>query len=120
MRLLVIALALLAGFKVWTQDRIVRAMMGEAIVQAYRARAEQSCQKQADGAAAAKRPALAFRETADIAIGNPNLKVAIWDVDSPLWDMRFRHPNILLTSARDDRLRCAYDVKIGIANLITN
>ncbi len=118
MRLLVIALAVLAGFKVWTQDRIVRTMMGEAIVQAYRARAEQSCQKQAESSG--KRPAIPFSETADIVIGNPHLNVAIWDVESPLWDMRFRHPHIMLTSSRDGRLSCAYDVKIGVASLTSN
>ncbi len=118
MRLLVIALALLAGFKVWTQDRVVRSMMGEAIVQAYRTRAEQSCQKQAESSG--RRPATPFGETADIVIGNPNLNVAIWDVNSPLWDMRFRHPHIMLTSSRDQNLHCAYDVKIGVATLTSN
>lgn len=116
MRLVVIALALLAGLKVWTQDRLVRDVMGEAIVQAYRARAEQTCQKQA-GPLAQKRAPGPFKADVEVVIGNPNVDVALWDIDSPLWNVRYRHPHLVLSSEGDARLNCAYDVVAGLASL---
>lgn len=116
MRLVVIALALLAGLKVWTQDRMVRDVMGEAIVEAYRARAEQTCQKQA-GTAAPKRAAGPFTADVAVVIGNPNVDVALWDVDSPLWNVRYRHPHLILSSQGEARFNCAYDVVAGLASL---
>ena len=39
MRIIVIGFAILACIKVWTQDRMYRAIMSDALVQAYRERA---------------------------------------------------------------------------------
>ena len=43
MRMVVIGLVLLAGLKVWTQDRTYRSVMGDALVEAYRERAIEVC-----------------------------------------------------------------------------
>jgi hypothetical protein len=122
MRMVVIGLVLLAGVKVWTQDRTYRSVMGDALVEAYRERAVEVCRK-----TAAKRPAAAAYPDASgawgagseahVIIGNPDLEVAIWDTENPLWAERFRNPHLILTGGR---AHCAYDVRGGTATLSTN
>ena len=46
MRIVVIGLVLLAGLKVWTQDRMYRSVTGEVLIEAYRERAIEVCRKQ--------------------------------------------------------------------------
>jgi hypothetical protein len=119
MRMVVIGLVLLAGLKVWTQDRTYRSVMGDALVEAYRERAIEVCRK-----TAAKRPAGAASAEASggwdsdsdahVIIGNPDLEVAIWDTENPLWAQRFRDPHLILTGGR---AHCAYNVRGGTATL---
>jgi hypothetical protein len=120
MRMIVLAFAIVAGFKVYTQDRLYRAAMGEALVQAYRERAQQVCVKElartsrtipAAGTWAASNAA------AEVVIGNPNASVAIWDFDNPLWEVRFRHPHLILSGPGNRGVTCAYDLKVGFASL---
>jgi hypothetical protein len=122
MRMVVIGLVLLAGLKVWTQDRLYRSVMGEALIEAYRERAIEVCRKQSTKTV---RVATAGGVTglwgsgseAEIIIGNPDLDIAIWDTQNPLWGERYQHPNLVLTGAGETPAHCAYDLRDGIATL---
>lgn len=117
MRMLVIGLVLLAGVKVWTQDRIYRSATSEALVEAYRMRAVEVCGKQSAKMAQAAGSANIWHAAseAEVSIGNPGVDVAIWDTQNPLWSERFQHPNLILTAAGETRARCAYDLHDGTA-----
>lgn len=123
MRLVVMALALLAGLKIWTTDRMYRSAAEEALVAAYRDRATVACQKDAArdlrGAAAAAIPALWAQPAAvRLMFGKPRLDVAIWDVDNPLWAQRYKRPFLVLTSNdKGTASVCTYDVMAGLAEL---
>ncbi len=126
MRSVVIILALLAGLKVWSQDHLYRSAMNDALVVAYRDRAAQMCLKATDPSAFArltktsadaKNPWASATETPKIAIGDPAIDVAIWDVDNPLWDVRFRHPHILLATSDTTNGQCRFDGVAGVARL---
>jgi hypothetical protein len=114
MRFLVIAFGILACFKVWTQDRMVRAALGDALIQAYRERAQQVCLKETakSGVAVSQWPTAA---KAEITIGSRVGGVMPWDFDNPLWDVRYRHPHLVLTSSGPKPVRCSYDLSAGVA-----
>jgi hypothetical protein len=117
MRMVLFAVAALAGLKVWTQDRYVRAAMGEALLTAYRERAQQVCLKETPKLAKPVANPWSGPVPAEIRIGNPGTRVAIWDFDNPLWDVRYRHPHIMLTSDSQTRAQCSYDLIAGIAKV---
>ncbi len=111
MRFVVLILVLLAGFKVWTQDRMYRSVVGEALVGAYRDRAIEVCRKQT-----AKTVPVASARTvsdlwsvsspAEITLGASDVDVAVWDTQNPLWQQRFRNPHLVLTgTGQSSRLR---------------
>jgi hypothetical protein len=124
MRTIVIALIVLSGLKVWTQDRMYRSVMGEALIEAYRDRAVEVCRKTAPKKALPVSPGIAGSWGTDadakIVIGNPDLDVAIWDTENPLWGQRFQHPNVVLTEPGPAARHCAYDLRDGIATLATH
>lgn len=117
MRVIVLCFAVVAGLKVWTQDRFYRAAMSDVLVQTYRERAQQSCQKEL--AKPAKSPVATWTpdQHAEIVIGNPHAVVALWDFDNPLWEVRFRHPQLILTSGSPKKVNCAYDLVAGLASV---
>lgn len=122
MRSVVIILVLLASLKVWTQDRMYRSVMDEALVAAYRERAIEVCRS-----AAAKTIPVALTSagpelwgtasTAEVTLGDGDVDVAIWDTQNPLWPQRFRNPHLILTGTRDPGTHCAYDLHAGVATL---
>jgi hypothetical protein len=122
MRLVMIALALLAGLKVWNSERLYRTATEEVIVAAFRDRATLACQKDAArelAMVAATAPALWARPASiELVIGKPRLDVALWDVDNPKWAARYKHPFLLLRSSdRASTAVCAYDVRAGQAEI---
>lgn len=126
MRLIVVLLVLLTGLKVWTQDRMHRAVLGDALIGAYRVRAVEACGRELPKAA---RTQVALSNApspwgtaaaAEIVFGNGDVDVAVWDTENPLWLRRFRNPNLVLTSANAAKARCSYDVVSGAAKLSTN
>lgn len=122
MRIVVLILVLLAGLKVWTQDRVYRSVLGDALVDAYRHRAIEVCRKQT-----AKTVPVASARTvaelwsasspAEITLGATGVDVAIWDTQNPLWQQRFRNPHLVLTGTGDSSAHCAYDLQAGVATL---
>jgi hypothetical protein len=124
MRFLVLGFGLLACVKVWTQDRMVRAAMGEALIQAYREKAQQVCGQESLKADPVKREGLKggagsnpwATSTADeITIGSKLTSVMLWDYNNPMWDVRYRHPHLVLTTHGNRKLRCSYDLAVGVA-----
>jgi hypothetical protein len=122
MRFVVILLVLLASLKVWTQDRVYRSVMGDALVEAYRDRAIEVCRKQT----AKQAPVISANTVAslwngnsgaEVTVGDPAVDVAIWDTENPLWQQRFRNPHLILTATGEPSAHCAYDLRAGIATL---
>ena len=117
MRKVVMIFAALAATKVWTQDRFYRSVMQDALVQAYRERAAQQCQKEAQKPGKAGIPsAWLAGSNAEVTIGAPGMDVALWDLDNPLWDVRFRHPHLVLTGSAGSKSQCAFDLVAGLAS----
>lgn len=121
MRKILLGLVVLAGAKVWYQDHTYRTAMGEAVVEAYRERAIEVCRRNAPKrAGGAREDAAAWGAASSIeaVIGNPEIDVALWDTQNPLWNQRFRDPHLILTAAKGGgTARCAYDVHEGGAKL---
>jgi hypothetical protein len=122
MRTILLGLVFLAGVKVWFQDHAYRTAMGEAVVEAYRERAIEVCRKNATKRVAGSRDdgAGVWRSAsaAEAVIGNPDIDVAIWDTQNPLWSQRFRDPHLILTASTGaSSTRCAYDVREGGATV---
>ncbi|MFA5956674.1 hypothetical protein [Hyphomicrobium sp.] len=121
MRTILLGLVLLAGAKVWFQDHTYRTAMTDAVVEAYRPRAIEVCRrsalKRASGSGDAGVFAWGPASNAEAVIGNPDVSVAIWDTQNPLWSQRFRDPQLILTSMTNSGARCAYDVRQGGATL---
>ena len=120
MRLLVLALALIAGAKIWFQDSLFRAGAEEALVAAYQARAVEACRK----AAATGEAGLAGSQARDwgraeitMSAGNRNLPVHLWQTDHPSWNARFRDPQLVLKPGGSDTRApvCTFDVLTGEA-----
>ncbi|WP_045837660.1 hypothetical protein [Hyphomicrobium sp. 99] len=122
MRKILLGLVVLACAKIWYQDHAYRTAMGEAVVEAYRERAIEVCRrnapKRATGARADTAVAWGPASSIEAVIGNPDIPVAIWDTQNPLWTQRFRDPHLILTaSTGGTSARCAYDVHEGGAKL---
>ena len=117
MRALVIVLAVLAGLKVWTTVQFYREGTEDALVLAYRDRAIAACQSQEPASAARSYAPLWTRPASvAVAIGRRSADVDIWDYDHPLWEARFKHPQVVLTPETPGRV-CEYDILEGRAYL---
>jgi hypothetical protein len=108
--------AVLAGLKIWASDRFHRAVYSEAIIAAYGEKARVSCQREAARQAPTAYGGLKLTPSG-VVIGSPNVRVAFWDVDNPLWQVRYRNPHVLLTAEPLTDLSCAFDVTVGLASL---
>jgi hypothetical protein len=121
MRTILLGLILLAGMKVWFQEHAYRAAMADAVVEAYRQRAIEVCRRSAMKRSGGSRDdganAWGAASSAEAVIGNPDISVAIWDTENPLWNQRFRDPHLILTASGIGGPRCAYDVREGGATL---
>ncbi|MGL4396061.1 MAG: hypothetical protein ACRCS9_05930 [Hyphomicrobium sp.] len=120
-RMALLIFATLAMIKVWTQDRMFRAIVAETLVAGYHDRASELCRRAAAPLPGkGPKPALRFA-AADTAfvIGAPHLDVAPWDFDNPLWDTRFRHLHLVLNEPSAG-VSCAYDVTAGLASVLPN
>ncbi len=116
MRALVVVLAVLAGAKLWAQDRLYREGAQDALIRAYREQAIAACQSQPGPRADASSPLWTRPASVDLVIGRSSANVRIWQLDSALWPARFKHPHVVLT-AIDGVVpsMCEYDVIEGRA-----
>lgn len=123
MRALVLVLAGLAGLKVYTQDQLWRSATADAVVEAYRDRAVEACVKGGHPearAASAMRQMWTKETRVTLVIGRDDVDVAIWDVENPLWAVRFKSPRLLLTASGasgETLAACEFDVALGKATI---
>jgi hypothetical protein len=121
MRAVVLALAVLAGAKIWSQERLYREGAEDALIRAYRERAMAACQSQQPGPSqAGTDTAPLWTRPASVAleIGRKSAGVNIWEYDHALWPARFKHPHVVLTAKGGaPRPVCEYDVIEGRAYL---
>jgi hypothetical protein len=111
LRALVIALALLAGAKLWAQDRLYRDGAQEALMRAYRDRAIAACQSAHVPVASTRLPLWTQPASVDLVIGRSNVDVHIWQLASDRWPLRYKHPHVVLTlTGSDPSPICEYDV----------
>ena len=126
-RSVVVALALLAGAKVYTQDQISRSATEDALIHAYRAKAVDMCQR-ASTAEIAATPTEAARRTLNqawvkptslrLVIGNNDVDVRIWEIDHAAWAMRFKFPYLVMEAGEPTPFaRCRYDVMLDRASI---
>ncbi len=121
MRFVVLFLAVLAGLKVWTQDRLYRSAAGEALIAAYQERAVGACQAKPKADARGQPLVVGALDWSkakadDIMFGNPAIEIAVWQVDHALWNARYRNPILRLKfEDRLTRIVCDYDVLAGQA-----
>jgi hypothetical protein len=116
-RALVLVLAILAGLKLFMQQRLYRQGAEEALMLAYRDRAIAACQSQIPEkvATTSSQPLWTRPSAVALAIGRKSAAVNIWDVKNELWPARFKHPHIVLTTSSN--AICEYDVVEGRAYL---
>ena len=113
MRFIATAFAALACLKVWTQNKLYGSAMSAALIDAYRERAQQVCSREsAKHGTPGSGP---WTSAAEITVGSNVASVMLWDYDNPLWDVRYRHPHLVLTSGGARSLTCSYDLKVGVA-----
>lgn len=127
MRSVVVALALLAGAKVYTQDKIYRSATEDALIHAYRAKAVDMCQRAttaesavspSDGARRALSHAWGKPASLRLVIGNSDVDVRIWEIDHAAWAMRFKYPYVVLEAGEPTPFaRCSYDVMLDRASI---
>lgn len=120
MRSVVVALAVLAAAKVWTQDHIYRSATEEALLHAYRAKAVDTCQKapvpdsvatRTDSSRRALSQAWSRPSSLRLVIGNSDIAVNVWEVDNADWAARFKSTHIVLEAGEPTPFaRCRYDV----------
>jgi hypothetical protein len=115
LRALVVALAVLAGAKIWTQNHMFHVGATDALLLAYGERAMAACQSQD---APRGTNSLWTRPAAvDVAIGRSGVDVQIWELASERWPARFKHPHVVLTLGGTLPAVCQYDVVEGRAYL---
>lgn len=119
MRALVLALALLATLKIWVHESAYRSATEDAIVAAYRARAAEACASVSPFATVSSdHGALgwAASDAPRVAVGNPDLRVYLWEVDHELWNARYRQPYLILAGGPTG-FSCTYDIIAGTAEV---
>ncbi len=114
MRALVLALAVLAGVKVWYQNDVFRDAADMAVAAAYSAQAGAACRKvHHAGGVDWSAP-----QNLHLVAGNSDLPVQFWQVDHALWKARFKNPYLILTAnGPEGPLTCAYDITGGQATI---
>ena len=115
LRTLLLIAATLAGAKIWASDSYHRAMYGDALIAAYGEKARATCQKEIGRVA--RGYANVKLTPASVMIGSPVARVALWDVDNPLWEVRYKHPHLLLSAQPVADLKCAFDLVAGLASV---
>ncbi len=122
LRVAALMLGALAAAKVGTQEYLYRSGTQDVLISAYRDRAIQACQKLPRSQGMITNTS-AWSKPIDVrvVIGKSELDVWFWQVDSSLWEARYRNPYLYL--ANGDRLSsvtCEYDIVHGIASASRN
>jgi hypothetical protein len=116
MKTIVVLLAVVAGAKLFAQERLYRQGATEALIQAYRERAIAACQSQVP--VQAPSPLWTRPASVELVIGRRSAAVNVWELDNTLWPARFKHPHVVLKTRKQPAGEiCEYDVIEGRAYL---
>jgi hypothetical protein len=112
MKPLLIVLAVLAGAKIVHSEYLFRTATRDVIIQAYRERALQACQKDALGPMLGVTPqSWSTPSSISLAIGKRNIDVHLWQVDHKMWNARYRNPYLFISAGqRSAAATCEYDI----------
>jgi hypothetical protein len=112
MKAVVIFLALLAAAKLGYQEYLFRSATRDALIGAYREQAVQACQKDArNQTLGLDRQGWANPKAIRVVIGKSSVDIYPWQVDDPMWNVRYRNPYLVLTaSQRAATVSCEYDI----------
>jgi hypothetical protein len=119
MKTVVFILVLLAGLKLGHQEYLYRIATRDVIVAAYKERAAQACLTNGRSASLGIAPQAWINPASiKLVIGKGSLDVQFWQVDSELWNARYRNPLLVLTaSARSGQAYCEYDIVNAAASV---
>ena len=108
MKTVVFVLVLLAGFK-----------LGHIATRDVITRAAQACQKDGRSASLGLAPQAWTQSTSvKLVIGNNSLDVYQWQVDSGMWNARYRNPLLVLSAgSRTGQVYCQYDIVNAAASV---
>ncbi len=120
MRFLVLVLVLLAGGKIYIQDRLYRSAAEDAIIAAYRERALEACQREASESKkprAAPSSGWAKPGAIELVVGKRDLDVPFWEVESPHWKVRYKQLFLTVRPGDQQSGVCTYDIAGGGAQI---
>ncbi len=120
MKAVVFILVLLASLKLGHQEYLYRSATREAIVAAYKERAADACRKDARSIFLGVNPeAWNTTSSVQLMIGKGSLDVPFWQVDTKLWNARYRNPLLVLsTGSPRGSVYCEYDIVNAAATVI--
>jgi hypothetical protein len=112
MKPLLVFLALLATAKIVHHEYLFRTSTRDVIINAYKERALQACQKDALGSMLGVSPqSWTTPNSISLTIGKRNLDVQLWQVDNSMWNARYRNPYLVVsTGQRAATTYCEYDI----------
>ncbi len=119
MKAIVFFLALLAVAKIGYQEYLYRTATNDVIINAYRNRAVNACRKDAAAQRLATSIATWSRPTSmKLVIGKANLDVYFWQINSKLWNARYRNPYLFLSIDQNPAsVFCEFDIVHGSASV---
>ena len=119
MKAIALILALLAAAKFGYQEYLFRAATRDAIIGAYKEHAVQACQRDPRSHTLGMGPqAWANPKAIRLVIGKSSIDVYPWQVDHAMWNARYRHPYLFLTTGkRGASITCEYDIVNAAASV---
>jgi len=119
MKAIVLLLALLVAAKLGYQEYQFRAGTRDAIIGAYREHAVQACQRDARSTGLGLGPqAWSNANSIKVVIGKGALDVYPWQTDHALWNARYRHAFLFLTTGKaSSPVYCEYDIVNAAASV---
>jgi hypothetical protein len=119
MKAVVVILVLLAALKLGHQEYLYRVATRDLIVAAYKDRAVQACLVHGRNLSLGLAPqSWIHAASVRLVIGKSGLDVQFWQVDSDLWNLRYRNPFLVLTAdARGGQVSCEYDIVNAAASV---
>ncbi len=117
MRAIVAVLAIVAVGKIYVQYNFYRSAADQAIISAYRSAAIAACQKgRSDLSVDTAAYLWGAPRSITVRVGQPDLGVALWDIDNPRWAESYKHANLeLAPNDPHTGLTCRFDLTTGRA-----
>ena len=116
MRLLLLAVAVIALVRFATYEYLDRTAKRDVIIDAYREHALAACQREAGEAIA--QDDWAKPVSVKLAIGKSDLDVYIWQTKHRLWKARYQNAYLYLTLAKSSaNVYCEYDIVNDVASV---